>query len=95
MKTVPNLYFPGMKGLPVKPFEKQVGGTHYKDYPIQPIQFIRKNRLEFIEGCVVKYICRYNKPGGKGIQDLEKIKHYVEMLIAFEEQKDGENLVMD
>jgi hypothetical protein len=57
----------------------QEGGTHYRNYPIQPIEYIVKNNLGFIEGCVVKYITRYEDKNGK--EDLEKIKHYLDLLI--------------
>ena len=60
---------------------KQVGGNHYKDFPIQPIEFIVKNNLGFIEGNVIKYICRWRKKNG--LEDLEKAKHYIELLIYF------------
>ena len=56
---------------------KQVGGKHYKSYKIQPIEFITANNLSFIQGCVVKYICRFNSKNGK--EDLDKIIHYCEM----------------
>lgn len=61
------------------PLEAQVGGGHYKDWTIQPIEFIQANNLGFIEGCVIKYITRYKDKNGK--EDLEKIKHYVDLLI--------------
>ena len=38
----------------------QVGGGHYKKMKIQPIEFIVKNNIPFIEGCIIKYICRFN-----------------------------------
>ena len=60
-----------------KATDKQIGGTHYKQYKIQPIEFITKNKLSFIQGCVVKYICRFDKKNGK--EDLEKIIHYCEL----------------
>ena len=66
------------------PLSRQIGGGHYKDFKVQPIEFITENKLSFAAGCVVKYICRYNKPGGKGLQDLEKIKHYVDLIIQLE-----------
>ena len=66
----------------------QVGGDHYKNYKIQPIDFIYSNDLPFIEGCIIKYICRYNKKGTP-IEDLKKIKHYVDILIEKEGEKDG------
>jgi len=58
----------------------QVGGSHYKDLPIQPVEFSTRNNLGFLAGCIVKRICRYDKPGGKGVQDLDKIKHEVDLL---------------
>ncbi len=61
------------------PQDKQVGGSHYKDFPIQPYEFISKNDLSFFQGNVVKYVCRYlNK---NGIEDLKKIIHYCELEI--------------
>jgi hypothetical protein len=63
----------------------QVGGSHYKDHAIQPIEYIHKNNLPFIEGCVVKYITRWRDKGG--VKDLEKIKHYIDMLIELEDSR--------
>jgi len=61
------------------PQSKQIGGNHYKEFKIQPYEFISKNNLSFFQGNVVKYVCRYlNK---NGIEDLEKIKHYCELEI--------------
>tara|TARA_R110002124_G_scaffold157903_2_gene324931 strand:+ start:4121 stop:4369 length:249 start_codon:yes stop_codon:yes gene_type:complete len=61
------------------PQDKQIGGSHYKDFYIQPYEFISKNDLSFFQGNVVKYVCRYlNK---NGIQDIEKIIHYCELEI--------------
>jgi hypothetical protein len=57
----------------------QVGGTHYKDMKIQPVEFIHANGLGFLEGCIVKRICRWR--GKDGVKDLEKIKHEVDLLI--------------
>ena len=58
---------------------KQVGGRHYADLPFQPIDFILVNNLGFCEGNAIKYLCRWRQKGG--VQDLEKAKHYIEMLI--------------
>ena len=58
--------------------EKQIGGSHYK-IKIQPYTFIMSNGLNFFQGNVIKYVCRYlykNK-----IEDLEKIKHYCDLEI--------------
>ncbi len=62
--------------------DKQVGGSHYKDCAIQPIDYIVKNNLDFLEGNVVKYITRWKEKGG--IEDLKKAKHYLELKIDFE-----------
>jgi len=61
-----------------KATERQVGGTHYNDMPIQPIEFVIKNNLGFCEGNAVKYICRHASKGG--LQDLDKAIHYIELL---------------
>ena len=58
---------------------KQVGGSHYKDKGIQPIIYIHANNLGFCEGNVVKYVTRWREKNG--IADLEKAKHYIELLI--------------
>jgi len=69
------------------PQDKQIGGSHYKDFPIQPYEFISKNDLSFFQGNVVKYVCRYlNK---NGIQDIEKIIHYCELEIKKMKDLDG------
>ncbi len=61
--------------------KKQIGGNHYVKLAIQPIDYIVVNNLGFLEGNVVKYITRWKEKGG--IQDLDKIIHYVEMLKQF------------
>jgi len=59
----------------------QIGGNHYKQMIIQPTEFIHKNNLSFIQGCIIKYICRYKFKNG--IEDLEKAKHYIDLLIEW------------
>lgn len=61
----------------------QIGGSHYKGFAIQPVEFIHKNRLGFLEGCVIKRVCRFGQPTGKGLQDLEKILHELDLLEMF------------
>ena len=63
----------------VFPQDKQIGGSHYKSFHIQPYEFISKNELSFFQGNVIKYVCRYKNKNG--IQDLEKIIHYCELEI--------------
>tara|TARA_R100000734_G_C3317336_1_gene110378 strand:- start:1033 stop:1317 length:285 start_codon:yes stop_codon:yes gene_type:complete len=52
---------------------------HYTQHEIEPIDFIIKNKLDFCEGNVVKYICRYNAKGG--IEDLKKARQYIDFII--------------
>lgn len=59
--------------------QEQVGGNHYKDMAIQPVEFIEKNRIPYIEGCVIKYVCRHRRKNGR--QDIEKAIHFLEMLL--------------
>jgi hypothetical protein len=65
---------------------KQVGGNHYKDCVIQPIDFILANNFGFCEGNIIKYTTRYRKKG-QTIQDLEKVIHYAQLLIEKEKGK--------
>ena len=59
--------------------DRQVGSTqHYKDFKIQPIEFITANNLSFIQASIIKYICRYDKKNGK--EDIDKAIHYCELL---------------
>ena len=60
------------------PQDRQIGGSHYKKFFIQPYEFISKNNLSFFQGCVVKYVCRYLFKG-TAEQDLDKIIHYCEL----------------
>ena len=62
-----------------KASKKQIGGSHYLGYEIQPIDFIIKNNIGFVEGNIIKYVIRFKEKGG--VQDLEKAKHYIELLI--------------
>lgn len=66
----------------VSPLQSQVGGDHYRKLAIQPVEFIHANKLNFLEGCIVKRICRHRSKNGR--QDLEKIIHEVQLLIAIE-----------
>jgi len=66
-----------------KPLSQQIGGDHYSRQKIQPVEFIHANDLGFCEGNCIKYLCRWQDKGG--IQDLEKAKHYIELLMELED----------
>lgn len=61
--------------------DKQVGGDHYRQGGIQPIQYIEANGLQFLEGSVVKRVTRHDQSGGKGRQDIEKAIHELHLLL--------------
>ena len=65
--------------------KKQVGGNHYLKYKIQPVEFIIKNNIGFVEGNIIKYILRFKEKGG--VEDLLKAKHYIELLIDLSKSK--------
>jgi hypothetical protein len=52
--------------------------NHY-DVPIQPIEYIEANGLDFSEGNVIKYVTRYKDKGG--VNDLRKAEYYIKKLI--------------
>ena len=67
---------------------KQIGGDHYKNCAIQPIDYIVKNNLDFLEGNVVKYITRH-KTKGEGRKDIEKVIHYAELILELKYGKEN------
>lgn len=69
---------------PVEPsaLDVQVDGDHYKKLKIQPVEYIHANNIPFIEGCIIKYATRWKAKGG--VKDLEKIKHFADLLIEME-----------
>lgn len=62
--------------------DTQIGGNHYKDFAIQPVEFVHKNGIGFLEGNVIKYVCRHHKKNGK--DDLLKALHYLQILLELE-----------
>lgn len=68
--------------------ETQVGGMHYAAMKIQPIEFIHANNIGFLEGNVIKYVCRHRSKNGR--QDIEKAIHYLQLLLELEYPTEGE-----
>lgn len=62
--------------------DKQVGGGHYKDMKIQPVEFIHANNISYLEGNVIKYISRHKSKNGA--EDIKKAIHYCELLLELE-----------
>lgn len=65
--------------------DRQEGGDHYKDMPIQPAQYIHANALGYFEGNVVKYVSRWRKKNG--VEDLKKARHYIDLLLDLETKR--------
>lgn len=67
------------------PLDVQVDGSHYKSMRIQPVEFIHANGIPYLEGNVIKYVSRWRSKGG--VADLEKAKHYIDLLIELESKQ--------
>lgn len=64
------------------PLQTQVGGSHYKGFAIQPVEFCQRNELNYCESNIIKYVCRHRAKNGR--QDLEKAIHYIHLLLEIE-----------
>jgi len=61
--------------------EEQQSGT-YTSLPIQPWHFSEVNNLSFLEGCIVKRVCRHRRKDGaqdidKAIEELKLLKDHL------------------
>lgn len=76
------------KAPKVKPksvWDTQVGGDHYTKMKIQPFQFSMANKLDPMQHTIIKYVTRFRDKNG--IQDLEKAKQTIDLLIAYEKEQ--------
>lgn len=64
------------------PLNHQVGGDHYHQLAVQPVEYIHANGLGFLEGAVVKYVTRHRAK--HGAEDLRKAIHSLELLLELE-----------
>ena len=62
-------------------WQKQEGGSHYKNLKIQPMQYALENKLDYAQANVVKYVTRHKEKNGK--EDLLKAIHNIELMIEF------------
>lgn len=65
-----------------KASETQEGGSHYKNMFCQPAEFNQKNKVGYIEGNVIKYVCRHRSKNGA--EDIRKAIHYLNLLLEWE-----------
>ena len=66
------------------PMPTQVGGLHYKQMPIQPVEFCELNQLPYCMANVIKYTSRHKLKHGR--EDLEKAVHYCDLGMSMYEQ---------
>jgi hypothetical protein len=59
-----------------------INKKHYQDFVIQPTQFIHANKIPFIEGNVIKYVCRHRDKNGR--EDILKAIDYLKTLLKYE-----------
>ena len=69
----------------MKATDVQIGGSHYKDMAMQPIELIVTLRCSFIQGCIIKYISRYKNKNGA--QDIRKCIHYAQLAIELGDKR--------
>ena len=69
-------------------FYDQVGGDHYKRLRIQPLEYALQNELGVCEHAVIKYVTRWRDKDGTA--DLLKARHYIDLLLEFEDEKSGD-----
>lgn len=79
------VYRPEAPSTDASPLAQQVDGNHYKDLKIQPVEYIHANNIGYMEGNVIKYVSRWRAKNG--IRDLEKAKHYIDLLIELESKR--------
>lgn len=74
-----------------KAFNKQVGGSHYNDMPVQPIEVMQSVLTQneyrgYLKGNIIKYAMRAgHKPGSDN--DPDKAQHYMEFLTELDNER--------
>jgi hypothetical protein len=61
---------------------EQVGGTHYKNFTIQPAEFCRANKVPHLEGTAIYYILRHAQKNGR--EDLAKAIHTIQLIMELD-----------
>jgi hypothetical protein len=71
---------PKVKGKPAVLVE---GSEHYKKLSPQPIEVIKKWKLDFCLGNVIKYVARAGHKSGESAEDdLKKARHYIDLYLT-------------
>ena len=66
----------------MKPSSRQIGGDHYRNFAIQPAEFIHRNGIDWLSGNIIKYACRH--AAKHGADDVRKIIHYAELILEWQ-----------
>ena len=64
--------------------QTQIGGSHYKHFVIQPVEFCHKNKIPYLEATAIKYLCRWREKNG--LEDLDKAIHFIQLLKEMESE---------
>lgn len=56
---------------------------HYARFKIEPIRFVGENKLDFFQGNIIKYVCRWDAKNG--LEDLDKVIRYANMYRRYAE----------
>ena len=71
-----------IEGKQKSSLDTQEGGDHYKTMKIQPVEFSTANKLTFLEGCVIKRVCRHRSKNGA--EDIRKAIHELNLILELE-----------
>lgn len=63
----------------MKALDTQIGGNHYKNMSMQPVELFAKTRCTAFQANIWKYITRYKYKNGA--EDIKKCMHYAELAI--------------
>jgi hypothetical protein len=75
----------------LKTAPKDISAPAYYTGGIEPMQFIRSHELGYNEGCIIKYIVRWQKKHEnkqEQLKDLLKAREYLNFLIDWEMEND-------
>ena len=69
--------------------QDRIRPPYYTRFRIEPLAFIAMNQLDFLQGNIIKYVCRYE--GKNGVEDLMKARRYLDELINRTQTEEGRN----
>lgn len=79
-----SVFAPKEQDACVKASDDQIGGTHYKNMAIQPMEFALANKLDYATSNVIKYVTRKKGDKDQRAIDLRKAIHCIQLLAQHE-----------